>query len=67
MGRKNSFLEGFNKKASFVQKAKRLVGGAAAVGLAGYGAGKFIQKSEDPEQAKLRQLRKMKALPYQQG
>lgn len=71
MGRETSFIEGFLKQANFAMKIvnkvkKPLIAGAVLGGTA-YGAGKLVQKTEDPEQAKLRQLRKQQALPYQQG
>lgn len=71
MGRKTAFIEGFLKQAGFalkvMSKIKKPLIAAGVAGAATYGAGKLIQKTEDPEQAKLRQLRKQKALPYQQG
>ena len=69
MGCESSFIKGFEKRANAVvdmikRVRKPLMVGAGVAGV-GYGAGKFIQKTEDPEQAQLRSLRKMKALPYQ--
>lgn len=67
MGREGSFLKGFYKQAGVFHTAKRLALATGLVGGASYVASKALQKAEDPEQARLRQLRKMKALPYQAG
>lgn len=71
MGHKDAFIEGFLKQAGFalkvINKVKKPLIAGAAIGGATYGAGKLVQGTEDPEQAKLRQLRKQKVLPYQQG
>lgn len=69
MGCKSSFIEGFEKRANAlvnaVKRVKTPLMVAGGVGLAGYAAGKVVQNTEDPEQAQLRKLRKMNALPYQ--
>jgi hypothetical protein len=71
VGRETSFIEGFIKQANFAlrawNKVKKPLAIGAMAGGASYGVGKVIQGTEDPEQARLRQLRKQKALPYQQG
>ena len=65
MGREGSFLKGFVKQAEWLRKAKHVAGVSALAGLGAYTAGKVLQKSEDPEQRRLRILRKAKMLPYQ--
>ena len=69
MGHKSSFVDGFEKRANaFVDAIKRAKTPAiVGAGLAGaaYGGAKLLQKAEDPEQAQMRKLRKMKVLPYQ--
>lgn len=67
MDRESSFIKGFKKHANFLARLKKpLMAGAAVAGV-GLGAGKILKASEDPEQARLRKLRKQNALPYQQG
>ena len=72
MERKSPFIDGFYKAASLEAAGKALNSFknklllAGVVGGSAYGAGKLISSAEDPEQKRIRQLSKMKALPYQQ-
>lgn len=71
MGRETSFIVGFVKQANFAlqafNKVKKPLIAAGVLGGATYGASSLLKKTEDPEQSRLRQLRKQHALPYQQG
>lgn len=68
MERKSPFIEGFYKAANMKIMANNLANKAIMAGVAGgalYGAGKLVNKMEDPEQKQLRMARKANLLPYQ--
>jgi hypothetical protein len=70
MERKSAFVEGFFKAASLATAAKSLKNKALLVGGVGataYGGSKLLSATENPEQKRMRQLRKAKMLPYQSG